>query len=94
MMHVERWFSSLSADERKKALYVLHCFRTLGDTGSAASAVERARYLWGYLDGLLHALEEDHEDLKAREEDRSTIPSPRLSGEFSLVPGPPEAKSK
>ena len=92
--HVDRWFSSLSSDERKKALYTLHCFRTLGDNVPSAHAVEHARHLWQYLEGLLPALEHDHEDLKAGEEGRPTIPSPSISGEFSVVPGPPDARWK
>jgi hypothetical protein len=91
--HVDRWFSSLSAEERKEALYALHCYRSLGDNMAPSVALAHARDIWRFLEGLLPALEDDHEALK-REESRPTIPSPRISGEYSVVPGPPDAKLK
>lgn len=93
MTHVDRWFCSLSAEERKNVLYALHCFRTVGDTLPPVRAVQHAREVRRFIDGLIPALEADHDDLK-REERRPTIPSPRISGEYSVVPGPPDAKSK
>lgn len=92
MTHVDQWFSSLSADDRRDVLYALNCFRGLGDTLAPRTAIEHARELWPRLEGLLRALEEDHEDLKSSEESRPTIPSPRESGAFSVFPGAPDSK--
>jgi hypothetical protein len=93
MTHVGRWFSSLSADERKSVLYALHCFRNLGETMPPHRAIEHAKSMWPHVEDLLLALEKDHEDFK-NEESRPTIPSPGVSGEFSVLPGPCDAKLK
>lgn len=64
MTHTEHWFSSLTADERKKALHALHCYRRLIDTQHPKKAVEIATLMWPFVKGLLEALELDHEALK------------------------------
>lgn len=94
MTHVDRWFSALTADERKKVLYALHCFRTVGDSMPPVRALQHVRDVRRFIEGLIPALEADHEALKPTDDSRPTIPSPRISGEFSVVPGPPDARSK
>lgn len=71
-MRVDEWFTALGRLDRKNVLAALHCVRDIAE-GNVPShrAVRHLEAAWPYLKPLLHALDEDHYEIKRAEGDTS-----------------------